>query len=112
MTEKDNSFFRLWGIAKKYLTFQIEYAKLTAAEKITMIFGAVALAFILIMLVTVIGLFATLAVAHLIADTVGIAWAFAIMAGFYLLVAILLIVFRKPLLLNPIARFMSRIILS
>lgn len=112
MTENENSFARLWGTVKKYLTFQIEYAKLTAAEKLTMIFGAVALGFIFIMLATVIGLFASLAIAYLLADAVGMEWAFAIMAAFYLLVAVFLYVFRKQIILDPIARFLSKVILS
>ena len=112
MTENENSFARLWGTVKKYLTFQIEYAKLTAAEKLTMIFGAVALGFIFIMLATVIGLFASLSIAHMLADAVGIVWAFAIMSAFYLLLAVMLYIFRKQIILDPIARFLSKVILS
>lgn len=103
---------RLWGMGKKYLTFQIEYAKFSAAEKITMIFGAVALGFIFLMLATVIGLFGSLAIAHWLSGIMSIEWALCIIAGFYLLLAVLIFILRKQLILNPIARFLSKIILN
>ena len=39
-------------------------------------------------------------------------WAFIIVAGFYIIVMVLLICFRTKLLVNPIARFISRLILD
>ena len=42
MSEKENSFKKLWDEIHRYLELNIEYAKLTGAEKITVLAAAMA----------------------------------------------------------------------
>ena len=56
--------------------------------------------------------FVSMALVYWIAMGVGYGWAFAIMAGVYLLALIVVILLRKQLILNPVCRFVSKLILS
>lgn len=109
MSEKDNQLRTFWAELRDTLKLNVDYAKLTAVEKLTVLFTTMALALISLVLVTAIIFFLSLAIAWWIAEGIGIAWAYCILFGFYLLLLILIIVFRKRLIINPIAGFVSRL---
>lgn len=109
MADKENQLHSFWIELRDTLKLNVDYAKLTAVEKLTVLFTTVALAVISLVLVTAILFFLSLAIAWWIAEGIGIAWAYCILFGFYLLLLILIIVFRKRLIINPIAGFVSRL---
>ena len=69
-TNTQNSLNRIWGLLKDFLGNKLEYARLSGAEKTTVM-----------------------------------------LSGIYALLIALLILFRKPLIQDPIARFVSKIFL-
>lgn len=80
--------------------------------RLTRLFSATAIAFIALMLGFGIITFLSLAFASFLEEYIA-AWATnLILAGIYLLVLLLLFLLRKPLILDPIARFLSRLILD
>lgn len=98
--------------SRRWLQCEAEYIKLTAAEKFTillstLIIGAIVLALVLFAL----GLmsFALVDVFRLIMSP---ALAFLSTAGCVLVLALVLFLLRKPLLFNPIARFITRLLLE
>lgn len=111
MSEHENAYVRIYNLAKKYFGLQLEYAKLTAAEKLTLLIGALATGIIVVMLLMVMMLFLSLWVSVVLAHSIGAGWAYALMAAFYLLMIVLLTVFRKPLIFNPISRFVTKMFL-
>ena len=77
-TNTPNSLNRIWGLLKDFLGNKLEYARLSGAEKTTVMLSGIAL----------------------------------VLAVFiYALLIALLILFRKPLIQDPIARFVSKIFL-
>ena len=110
MSEKENSFSRLWQQGKDYATLKIEYAKLTAAEKLSVLLSAVAVAFVVFSLAMVALIF--LSLAEWIGQSIGMAWGCGIVAVVYIAMMVLLFLLRKPLFINPVSRFVSRLILS
>lgn len=112
MSEQSNSFARLWEQIKDYGTMKFEYCKLTVAEKVSMLITAISLALLIGALCVVALFFVSMALVYWIAMGVGYGWAFAIMAGVYLLVLVVVILLRKQLILNPVCRFVSKLILS
>ena len=109
MTEKENQLHTFWAEMKDTFKLNIDYAKLTAAEKMTVLFATVSIALIGFVLVSIIVFFFSLAVASWIAMGIGHVWAYFIICGFYVLVLVLAVVFRKQLIVNPIAGFISRL---
>ncbi len=96
-------------ILSKYLKLLIEDTRLNVAEKLTRLLATIALASLLTIIVTVALVFVSIAVG--IALALSPLWSFVIVAGFYIVLLIVLVACRKALLLNPIARFISSILL-
>ncbi len=112
MPEKDSSFDRLWKIVRRYLRLKTEDIKLTLSEKITVLVSTFAVAAVLALLSGIVMLFLTVAAANWIGESLGMAWAYLIIAGVYLIGMVLVVIFRRQLIIDPVARFVTRLILS
>lgn len=97
---------------KRLLLLQLDYARLTATEKLTVILSTVAIYALVVIFSTLSLVFLTLGVGHLLATTIAPHFAYLIVAGFYVLVLIVLLLFRKQIFINPISRFLSRLFLD
>lgn len=94
---------------RRYIMLQLDYARLSGAEKLsvlisTLLFGAMVIIFGSIMLV-----FLSIGIGHLLAMTVAPYVAYLYVAGFYLLVFLAIIIFRRRLFTDPVARMISRL---
>lgn len=114
MTDKEttiNNAKTLWDRIKTLATLKYEYAKLTFAERLTMILAAVLIGFAAFLL----GIFAvccfSIAIANLIAESLGVVWSAVIVGCFYLILIVLLFAFRKPLVINPLSRMITKMLL-
>lgn len=97
---------------KAYLTLNIENIRLTVAEKlILLVTGALTLAFCII-LGGIALLFITVAVAQVLHFWLPLWASYLIMAAVNLFVLLLLFILRRPLIINPVSRAITRIILS
>ncbi len=100
-----SSFMRL-------VSLYIESAKLTAAEKLTLLLSAAVLFITAFTLVTIAIAFSAVALLQLLELALSPIAAAAILAGFFLLLALLIYLLRKPLVINPTAKFMSKLIMD
>lgn len=96
----------------KYLRLLVEDTKLNVAEKLTRLLAAVALCAVLLILGIVTLVYISMAVAWSLAVALSPVWSYIIVAGFFVLLLAVLIFFRKQLIENPIARFISRLLLD
>lgn len=112
MSEQSNQFKQVIDEGKQYVKLQIEYGKLTLTEKMTMLISSLAIGLICVFLAVIAIFFLSMSAVDLMATELGSTWSCLIMCGFYLLLIVLLIVLRKPLIVNPLARLISRIILK
>lgn len=94
-----------------YVRLLIEDTRLSATEKLIRACSGIALCSLLLILGTVALVFISISVSLLLSTVMAPLWAFVIVAGFYILLAVLLLLFRTPLVVNPIARFISRLLL-
>lgn len=108
----ENTYKRLLEIGRKYVKYSIEELKLTAAEKTTVLISTAAVVTIVGFLCVLLVFFISLAVAHWLATLMPIALAYAIMAVFFLICGVIIFLLRKILIVDPIARFISRLFLS
>lgn len=112
MPEQDNALTKIWELVQSYISLYLENAKLTLAEKVTLLVTTVALAVVGMLFFVIIFFFLSLGLANLLSIWLGNVWPYVIISGCYLLVLGLLILLRKPLIMNPISRFLTKLIFT
>lgn len=111
-TNKESAIGTLVKEVKTYIELNVENVKLTAAEKTVRLLSALALVSLIALFAMLALLFLSVAVADFIAESLGSGWAFSIVTGFYLLLMVIVVVFRRNLIINPVSRFITRLFLS
>lgn len=111
-SEKTTGSSRLLNRLKAYITLNLEGLRLTIAEKIVMLLSLLLTGAIVLVFGGITMLFITIAIAEVIHHWLPLWLSYTIMAGFNLILILLLFAFRKPLIVNPISRAITRIILS
>lgn len=106
--EKSN-LQKMFENIQKLVELHIDYARLTAAEKLTIVLSTMAIYALVVVLATLTLVFITLGVGHLLATTIAPHFAYLIVAGFYVVLLVIVFVFRKQFFVNPIARFVSKL---
>lgn len=97
---------------KRYLGLYADYMRLSAAEKMSMLLSAIALYTLTVALALIALIFFFIGVGFLLASVMTLYWSFFIVTAFYILIFSLLIIFRHTLIVDPIARFVSRLIVK
>jgi len=111
MSKKESPFSKLWASLREYLALNIDNAKLTAAEKLTLFFSATVCVLVYFVFGTLVFFFLSMACVEWIGESLGTAPAYAIMGGFYILLILAVVIFRRQLVIDPIARFITKLIL-
>lgn len=109
---QQGNFRRLYTLALRYFNFQLDYARLSAAEKLTVLLSTIALYSLVVILGMITLLFVSIGIGHWLALTIAPYTAYLFVSAFYLVLLILLIVFRKELIFDPAARFISKLFLK
>ncbi|MCC8176164.1 MAG: phage holin family protein [Bacteroidales bacterium] len=114
MPKSDNNhpFQQTWTMVTRLGRLYVESARLMVAEKLSRLLSGIALAMISFILGICFLVFVSLCVGRVLTELLPDYWSYLIIGGFYLLLIALLVVFRQSLLVNPIARFISRIVVE
>lgn len=112
LNEKPNSFQAVFDSLKRLVTLQLDYARLTVAEKCTVLLSTIAFYSMAVALATLVLIFLSIGLGQLLTDTVIGKYAYFIVAGLYIVLFVLLFVLRKRLIINPVARFMSKLLVE
>lgn len=110
--QQPNNLQNLYDSIKRLITLNLDYARLTAAEKMTVLLSSIAFYAMVAILGTLVLIFVSIGVGHLLATTVAKVAAYLYVAAFYLALFILLFVFRKKLFIDPTARFISKLLVN
>lgn len=95
-------------IAKLY----IRSGKLSLTEVLTRILTAAIITFVSLLFVIIALAFVSYGVIEALSQCMATTWAYLIVAGFYMLLIAVMVIFKRTLLINPIARFLSKVILD
>lgn len=98
--------------AVNWLQLEVDYVKLTAAEKLTVLMSAVVLGAVFMLLAMIIVVLLSMALVGILEMWMQTGLAFLCVSGVVLLLGLLIFLLRKPLLINPIARFLTRLIMD
>ena len=98
---------------KKYLELQKEFVKLDATEKMTVILSAILIVTVLLLLGSIVLLFLTFALAYYLGDVLGsLSLGFGHISAFILLLTVIFYLNRNRMVIQPMARFMTKLILT
>ena len=98
---------------KKYIELQKEYVTLDVVEKLTIIISTLISVLIFIILAMIALLFLSFTLAYLLAPYVGgMTGSYAIITGIIVTLIILIAVFRKKLIVQPLICFLGKILLN
>lgn len=98
---------------KKYLELQKEFVKLDATEKMTVILSAILIVTVLLLLGSIVLLFLTFALAYYLEDVLGsLSLGFGLISAFILLLTVIFYLNRNRMVIQPMARFMTKLILT
>ena len=98
---------------KKYLELQKEFVKLDATEKMTVILSAIVIVTVLLLLGSIVLLFLTFALAYYLGDVLGsLSLGFGLISAFILLLTVIFYLNRNRMVIQPMARFMTKLILT
>jgi len=112
MNETDSGALQqIWAQLREYVSLKYGYAKLLLAEKLSVVISTLLIVFLAVCLGSIAIFFLSTAVVEWIAESLSPAAGHAIVGCAYAVILILLFIFRKQLVINPIARFISRQIL-
>ncbi len=103
---------RASAILMSNVRLTVEDLRLTAAEKLTVLFSTVTYFALLLIVGTVALVFVSIGIGHWLAATVAPLMAYLYIALFYILVLVVLVVFKRQLLIDPICRFVTRLIVE
>lgn len=90
----------------------IENTKLTIAEKVTHLIGAMAVAIVALLFGLVGFIFAVMGLATWLQDYLEPFWSYFIVTGGFVLIILIVVVFRKWLVYNPLAKFITRVFME
>ncbi|MGN0281503.1 MAG: phage holin family protein [Prevotella sp.] len=97
---------------KDYVELQKDYLKLDVIEKAVRLLTAATLIIVAFLFLLAIMLYISFAVIYWMAPETGMAEAFAIMGGVYVLLLIFVFVYKKKLIERPLVKCFANILLS
>lgn len=112
MSETRQQISSIWAEVKETISLNLDYAKLTATEKLTVLLSMAALTLVCFVIVSIIIFLISLGLMLLLAKSTGLFGACMIMAGIYAVLLVVLYFTRKPLIIDPVARFVSHLFLK
>ncbi len=109
----ENQYVRLWEELKKYFRLQIDYTRLTAVEKFSLLLSAAAVTLVVVLLCACALFYLSFALACVLEQWFGVEWAaYLVVGGIFALVLLIIFVFRKQLIVNPVTRYITRLFLD
>ena len=109
----DNEYKQLWQQVKNHISLQLQYSKLTLAEKLTLLASRLILVMVAIMLGASVMLILSGALIVALAAVVEETWiACLIVAAIYLVLLLLVFAYRHSLIIDPVTRFITKLLLG
>ena len=112
MEEEKSTSRNAWSELKKYGLLQLDYVRLICIEKLSILLSMMALFGIVAALAVVALFYLGASLQVVLAGLVGGAWSYVLIAGFFLVIVCIVILFRKALIFYPITRFVSRLLID
>lgn len=104
---------KLFNEARKYFTLEWDYTKLTAVEKLAVLLSSIAFVAVVIIIGTFALAYVMSALIDVLATAMGCTWGAQLIAALLLLVLLLVVfAFKRQIIVDPVARFVSKLFLK
>jgi hypothetical protein len=111
--ESSDNFQQLYEDVKKYVELQTEYVKVEFVEKLTVLLSTLLIIALVLILVIIALFYLFFSAAYLLEPVLGsLSLSFGIISGVFVLLAVLLYLFRKQIIINPMVSFLSNLFLK
>lgn len=113
--EQENSsaaYRHLYKEARRLVGLEVENARLMLTEKLTMLLGRVTLVAVCFVISACVLIFLSMSISDLLLESFTPWVTYMIVAGFYALLVCIVALFRRQLIVDPIARYLSRVLLD
>lgn len=112
VNKEESAYSRLYTEARRLCNLEIENARLLLTEKLTLLLGRISLAAIAFVVSTTALIFLSMSVADFLLRGLEPCWTYMIIGAFYVMIVVIVACFRRQLIVDPIARYISRVILD
>ncbi len=102
----------LMALGKRYLMLQIDVAKLSLVEKLSLLLAGITMGLIAVLCICFMLLLLSFAAADLFKHLMCPALAYTATAGVVAIILLLIYLLRKQIIINPIARLLSKLIIN
>ena len=106
------SIAQLIEVLKRYMGLQKEYLKLDVIEKVVRLVTALTIAIVFIILGVAVLFYLSFAIIHWLEPVTGLGLAHFLMAMVFLLLLVLVFIFRKAWIERPLVRFLANTLLN
>lgn len=103
---------QLVEVLKHYIGLQTEYVKLDVVDKVVRLLTAITMTVVLVGLLVIALIYLSFALAYGLSEWVGNTWGFSIVAGLYLFILVIFVIFRHQWIERPLVRFLARILMQ
>lgn len=110
--QQSNPYRQLLDDSKAYLKLRYDLLRLELLDKISQIVGLVVMLLVVLFIALAATAYFSVALVNWMALYMPLPVAYCIIGGVFLLTAILLILLRKPLFINPLIKQLSRILFA
>lgn len=113
--DRENSseaYRRIYHETRRLVSLEVEDAKLMLTEKLTLLLGRVTLVAVAFVLSACVVIFLSMSISDLLLKSFSPWVTYMIVAAFYAVLICVVALFRRQLIVDPIARYISKVILD
>ena len=110
--ETKNTYPSFLKLFKELIMLEIDFVKLTLAEKVIILLSVLSLSFIALIIVICAMLFISIGVVKMLSMVVPDYLGYIIIGVFYILLLIVLLSLKRILIVDPISRLITKLILN
>ena len=103
---------QLVEVLKHYIGLQTEYVKLDVMDKVVRLLTAITMTVVLVGLLVIALIYLSFALSYGLGEWVGNTWGFSIVAGLYLFILVIFVIFRHQWIERPLVRFLASILMQ
>lgn len=103
---------QLVEVVKRYIGMQGEYLRLDVIDKVVRLITALIVAAVVVLFLLIILIYLSFAAAYALADVVGLAASFGIVAAAYIVLFLIFMAFRKSWVEKPLVKFMASMLME
>lgn len=109
---KENVYGAIWHELKRILKLEVENARLIVADRATVLFASLSFCIISVIIALFVMLFLSFGVLLMLSYIMPVYWACIMVGLIYVGLYFLIILFRRVVIVNPISRFVTRLLIS